>query len=194
MDIVDTSNGPAIRDDDGYVILPTDTQGLLHVSTLNSPILNELLARIALYVEEGLAEFRSKVAVDDQGAITTISYEDIQDVVHTISKGSSSAGLMTQVSQGLLNGLVNRPAAEEMGHPTEPNTYISFPPGYHYAVVKVEPGVVSQPVSYYPEIGLIPEDVRRGTVDGSYEIYVKTGPNIEHRFMTPDEVLATLPE
>lgn len=192
MDIVDTSNGPAIRDADGYIILPNDVQGLLHVSTLDSAILNTFLDTIAQYVEDGLNEFRDKIVVNDSGQIDTVSYEDIQDTVHLISKGSSSAGLMAQIANGLLNGLVNRPVQDDDGD-FEPNTYISFPPGYHYAVVKVEPGVVAQPVSYYPEMELIPEDVRRATLDGSYEVYTKTGP-VEHRFLTPDEVLATLPE
>ena len=193
MDIVDTSNGPAIRDNDGYIILPGDIQGLVHVSTLDNEVLNALLDSIADYVTDAVDQFKTKVRVDADGQISAVAYEDISETVQAISRGAQSASLMTQVSQGLLNGLVLRPTSEETGHPTEPATYISFPAGYHFAVVKIEPGVVSQPVSYYPEIGLIPEDVRRGTADGAYEVYAKSGSGPEHRFMAPDEVLATLP-
>lgn len=188
MRIVDTSNGPAIEDD-GYIILPTDSQGLLHVATLDPGSVNGLLAEIAGYVSSGAEAVTSQIHVDDEGSLT-INHDEAQDVLAASSRMASAAGVLNQALQTLVSHLAPRP---EPTLPPHEEPFINFPVGYKFAVLTIASGL-SMPVGYYPELELIPESIRRGTLTGGFEIFTQNGElPTDYRALTPDEATAGLP-
>lgn len=183
MKIVDTSNGPAI-DDDGYVILPTDTQGLLHLAALNPSIVNELLDSVSSYIETGLASFNSRVRLTEDGDIAVPS-DEVNELLHEVSKSHSAASLMFQISRGLLPALAQADPSEVAESEAGPRL---IAPGYDYMVYQNGADAPEVPVSYYATFDLIPQKILDGAVNGSYTIHVRTSESGENRPMEPAEI------
>lgn len=154
MKIVDTSTGPAI-DDSGYITMPSDTQGLMHLATLNPGIVNELLDTLSSYVRAGLDEFDSRVRLNADGEFE-IPFDEIDELVHAISKSNSSATLVFQISRGMVPALSqpdpNRPTE------TDENRPYTLLEGYDYMVFSHEPGDPEDvPIAFYATFDLIPQ-------------------------------------
>lgn len=190
MRIVDTSNGPAI-DDDGYIILPTDRAGILHLATLDPNMVNDLLDSISRYISEGLADFKKYVRLNAAGELS-VPFSDIEDISHNLSKANSASALMAQVSRFLLQELsVGSDTPDSNAVVEQPAP--SFPPGYEIVVYPAASADgVPTPGLYYPSFDVIPQKVLDGIQSGEYSLYHWEGAETGSVQMSYDEVMAAV--
>jgi len=183
-------NAASAIDDDGYIILPSDTQGLIHAATLSPDTVNELLSGIAQYVADGAQAVITQAHLNADGNVD-VPEEEIRDVVITVTKMQAAAQVLAAAANAVITQLYVRPEPTG-GNDQTPETAILFPAGYPIAYIKVDPGGITA-VSYVTDLDLVSEPIRRGAVDGTYEFY-RAAENGTPVFMTPDEVVGTLPE